>query len=84
MYYIYIVCCSDDTLYTGSTTDINKRIAAHNSGKGAKYTRGRLPVQLVYQEQLADKGAALSREREIKKMSRQQKLQMIANLNNNT
>lgn len=69
--------CRDGSLYTGSTTDPVRRLSVHQSGKGAKYTRSRLPVELVYQEELADKSAALRREAAIKKMSRAEKLQLI-------
>ncbi len=72
--YVYIVRCADDTLYTGWTTDIEKRIKAHNEGRGAKYTKYRTPVELVYFEQLETKSQALKREAEIKKMTRAQKI----------
>lgn len=75
--YIYILRCKDDSLYTGWTSDLEKRVAAHNSGKGAKYTRGRGPVKLVYSEQLPTKEEALQRECEIKKMTRSVKLSLI-------
>lgn len=74
-YYVYILLCSDSTLYTGYTNDIKKRIKIHNSGKGAKYTRGRLPVQLLYKEILKTEGEAKSREFEIKKMKRNEKIE---------
>ena len=83
MCYIYIVKCSDDTLYTGWTTNIERRIKCHNSGKGAKYTRCRLPVELVYFETFEDKSTALKREYEIKQLSRDKKLLLI-NENNHT
>lgn len=76
-YRVYILLCADDTLYTGITTNLSQRIEIHNSGKGAKYTRGRLPAQLVYQEECPDKSAALRRELEIKRLSRREKLQLI-------
>ena len=76
-YWIYILRCKDGSLYTGSTTDPQRRLAVHQSGKGAKYTRSRLPVELVYQEELADKSTALQRESAIKRFSRSQKLQLI-------
>lgn len=79
MCYVYILECSDKTLYTGWTNDINKRIECHNSGKGAKYTRGRLPVKLVYFELLDNKSLALKREIEIKKLSKKDKLLLINN-----
>lgn len=75
--YVYIVRCSDGTLYTGWTTDVQNRLKAHNSGHGAKYTRSRRPVELVYYESLESRSAALRREAEIKKMSRQDKLFLI-------
>ena len=77
MYYVYMVKCRDGTLYTGTAADVEKRIAVHNSGKGAKYTRSRLPVTLVYQETVADKSAALKREIAIKRLPRIEKLQLI-------
>jgi putative endonuclease len=66
----YLLRCADDTLYCGVTNDLEKRLAVHNAGEGAKYTRGRLPVTVVYSEACADKSAALKRELQIKKMSR--------------
>lgn len=75
--YVYILECSDGSLYTGWTTDIDARVATHNSGKGAKYTRARLPVKLVYLEEFGDKQTAQAREREIKKLSREDKLVLI-------
>jgi putative endonuclease len=79
LYYVYILRCSDDTLYTGITTDLERRIDEHNhSSKGAKYTRARRPVMLIYHETLPDKAAAGRREYAIKAMSRQQKLELIA------
>ena len=77
MDYVYILKCADGTLYTGWTNDLEKRIATHNSGCGAKYTRSRLPVELIYHEEFESKSAALKREREIKKLSREQKLELI-------
>ncbi|MGI6257991.1 MAG: GIY-YIG nuclease family protein [Anaerovoracaceae bacterium] len=77
MHYVYIVQCTDQTLYTGWTTDIEKRLTAHNEGRGAKRTKGRGPVVLMYLETFEDKGAALRREMAIKKLSRQQKIQLI-------
>lgn len=75
--YVYILECSDGSLYTGWTTDIDARVATHNSGKGAKYTRARLPVKLIYLEEFGDKQTAQAREREIKKLSREDKLVLI-------
>ena len=78
-YYIYILRCSDDTLYTGITTDIKRRVSEHNdSKKGAKYTKMRRPVELVYSEEAKDRSLALKREHEIKKMSRLKKLELLS------
>lgn len=77
-FYVYMLRCSDGTLYTGYTDDPERRLRVHNAGKGAKYTRSRRPVELVYQETLEDKSAALRREREIKRLNRAQKLNLIA------
>lgn len=79
-YYVYILRCADGTLYTGIAADVERRVAVHNSGKGAKYTRGRLPVKEVYREIQPDKGAALSREFAIKKLTRAQKLELIGSV----
>lgn len=76
-YYVYILRCGDGSLYTGYTDDVARRLSVHQSGKGAKYTRSRLPVELAHQEELPDKSAALRREAEIKKMTRAQKLRLI-------
>jgi putative endonuclease len=76
-YFVYILRCGDGTLYTGSTDNVERRLAVHQSGKCAKYTRSRLPVQLVYREVSADKSAALKREAAIKKLSREEKLKLI-------
>jgi putative endonuclease len=77
-YFVYIVQCSDQTYYTGITTDISRRIDEHNnSDKGAKYTRARRPVTLIYQESCEDKSSALKRERAIKKFRREQKEALI-------
>lgn len=78
MPHIYILQCADNTLYTGWTTDINRRVATHNAGRGAKYTRYRLPVKLAYTEDYATRKEAMQREHRIKKMSRAQKLALIA------
>ena len=74
---VYMLRCGDGSLYTGISTDVEKRTAAHNSGKGAKYTRSRRPVEPVYSEECADKSAALKREMEIKALTREQKLKLI-------
>ena len=76
--YVYILKCSDGTFYTGWTTDIEARVTTHNSGSGAKYTRGRRPVSLVYYEELPDRSAALKREAAIKRLPRNKKLELIA------
>lgn len=77
MNYVYILKCKDDSLYTGWTNNLEKRVQAHQSGKGAKYTRAKLPVELVYFEEFEDKIDAMKREYEIKKLSRAKKLQLI-------
>lgn len=76
--FTYIVECSDHTLYTGWTNDLEKRIQAHNDGKGAKYTKTRRPVRLVYFETFSTKEEAMSREYRIKRLSRKEKEQLIA------
>ena len=76
--YTYLLRCADGTLYCGWTNDIEKRLAAHNSGKASKYTRSRLPAELVYLEVYETKQEAMSREAQIKRLSRQQKLRLIA------
>ena len=77
MYYVYLLCCADGTLYTGFTNDLARRLAAHNAGRGAKYTRGRRPVELVYWESFSNKSSALRREYAIKQLPRRQKLTLI-------
>lgn len=77
MNYIYIVKCKDGTLYTGWTNHLENRIKAHNEGKGAKYTRARRPVELVYYEQLETKEEAMRREYAIKRLTRMQKMKLI-------
>jgi len=77
MNYAYILKCADGTLYTGWTNDIEKRLHAHNSGKGCKYTRSRRPVELVYFECFETKQEALAREFAIKKMTRKKKRELI-------
>lgn len=79
MNYTYIVECADHTLYTGYTNNLDNRIATHNAGKGAKYTRARLPVRLVYYEEYETKSEAMRREYQIKQMSRAEKLRLISN-----
>lgn len=73
-WHVYMLRCADGSLYTGIARDLEKRIAKHNAGEGAKYTRGRRPVQLIYSEPVADQGCALRREIELKGYSRQDKL----------
>lgn len=70
MNYVYILRCADGSLYTGWTNDLKKRVKTHNAGKGAKYTKTRLPVELVYYEEYEEKGEALSRELSIKKLKK--------------
>lgn len=77
MNYTYIVRCSDGSLYTGWTNDLEKRIRAHNEGKGAKYTKSRRPVELVYYEAFEKKEEAMSREWAIKQMSREEKKELL-------
>lgn len=77
MNYTYILKCSDNTLYTGWTNDLEKRLKAHNAGKGAKYTKTRLPVEIVYYEVFEDKIDAMKREYAIKQLSRKEKLKLI-------
>jgi len=76
-WFVYMLRCGDGSLYTGYTDDVARRLAVHQSGKGAKYTRSRLPVTLAYQEELPDKSAALRREAAIKKLTRGEKLRLI-------
>jgi len=77
-WFVYMLRCGDGSLYTGCTDNVPRRLAAHQSGKGAKYTRSRLPVELAYQEEVADKSAALRREIQLKRLTRPQKLALIA------
>ena len=77
-WYVYILRCGDGSLYTGSAADVEKRLHTHQSGKGAKYTRSHLPVTLVYTETLPDRPAALRREAAIKKLTRREKLALLA------
>ena len=75
--FVYMLRCKDGSLYTGWTNDLEHRLAMHNSGRGAKYTRGRGPLELVYSEELPDKEAAMRRECAIKKLRREQKLALL-------
>lgn len=77
--YVYILLCNDNTLYTGWTVDLDKRITRHNTGKASKYTRGRLPVELVYFEEFEDRIHAQKREYAIKQLKRKEKLKLIEN-----
>ncbi len=77
MNFVYVLRCADGTLYTGWTNNLEKRFADHQSGKGAKYTRGRSPLQLIYHETYETRNEAMKREHAIKKMSRRGKLKMI-------
>lgn len=77
MNYTYILRCSDDTLYCGWTNNLEKRLASHNAGKGAKYTHTRIPVELIYYETFETKEEAMRREFAIKQLTRQQKLKLI-------
>ena len=77
-WFVYILRCGDGTLYTGITDDVEKRLAAHRAGRGAKYTRGRGPLEPVYVEEQPDKPSALRREISIKKLPRQKKLALCA------
>ena len=74
---LYILRCGDGSLYTGITTDVEKRLEAHRCGKGAKYTRGRGPLELVHRENCGTHSDALKREAEIKRLTREEKLKMI-------
>ena len=79
-WYLYILECRDGSLYTGITDDVSRRLAQHNAGKGAKYTRGRGPLILRYQEACGAHGDALRRELEVKGLTRQEKLNLIAKM----
>ena len=78
MWYVYILRCGDGTLYTGITTDVERRLEAHRQGKGAKYTRGRGPLELAYQDKCGTHSEALKREYAIKQLSREEKEQLIS------
>lgn len=80
MWYLYILRCGDGSLYTGITTDVEKRFQAHQSGKGAKYTRGRGPLEIVYREECSDHSQALKREIAIKALTRQEKEDLLSNV----
>ena len=76
-WFVYVVQCADSTYYIGISNDVQKRIDDHNSGKGAKYTQGRLPVKLIYQEEYPDRSTASKREAELKSWPRKKKEQLI-------
>ena len=76
-HYVYCLRCHDDSIYTGYTTDVERRLGEHDAGQGAKYTRGRTPVELCYVETFSSKSAALSREHAIKSLSRAEKERLI-------
>lgn len=76
-WHVYMVRCADDSLYTGCTNDLLRRVAAHNAGKGARYTRSRGPVQVVWSVRVKDRSAALSREARVKRLSRAEKLVLL-------
>ena len=77
MWYVYILKCNDGTLYTGITNNLDKRVSSHNKGTGAKYTKTRTPVELVYHEEATDRSEASKREYQIKKLSRLAKENLI-------
>jgi putative endonuclease len=77
VHYVYVLECSDGTYYTGYTTDIERRVEEHDAGEGAKYTRGRTPVDLVHTEAFETRSAAMSREHEVKSLSRREKERLV-------
>lgn len=77
MNYVYMLRCADGSIYTGWTNDLEKRVNAHNAGEGAKYTRSRRPVELVYYETFPEKNEALKREYALKQLKRSEKLKLI-------
>jgi putative endonuclease len=77
VHYVYVLECADGTYYTGYTTDVERRVAEHDAGEGAKYTRGRTPVELVHVEEYDTRSAAMSREHGIKSLSRRDKERLI-------
>ena len=79
MYYVYLLECSDKTLYCGYTDNLEKRFKTHSLGKGAKYTKSRLPVSLIYSEEFETKSEALKREIAIKKLTRNEKIKLVEN-----
>ena len=77
-WHVYVLRCGDGSLYTGATNDVARRLARHSAGEGARYTRARLPVVLVYSERAADRSAALRREAALKRLTRSQKLALVS------
>lgn len=77
MHYVYVLECADGSFYTGYTTDVERRVEEHDAGEGAKYTKGRRPVTLRYVERFESRGAALSREHEIKQLRRREKETLV-------
>jgi len=77
VHWVYVIECADGSFYTGYTTDVERRVREHDRGEGAKYTRGRTPVELVYKEQFESQSAAMSREYEIKQLSRREKERLV-------
>lgn len=76
-YFFYLARCADDTLYSGYTTDLKEREQAHNEGRGAKYTRSRTPIRIVYSEEFASKSEAMKREAEVKKWKKEEKEKLL-------
>ncbi len=76
-HFVYVLRCADDTLYTGYTTDVERRVAEHDDGEGAKYTRGRTPVELVHTEAFGSQSTAMSREWDIKQLGRAEKEALV-------
>ena len=76
-FYVYLVICRDNTIYCGFTNNVEERVKRHNSGRGAKYTKNRRPVKLVYHEEFSDRSSALKREYEIKQFTRLEKIKLI-------
>ena len=81
MWYLYILRCGDGTFYTGITTDVERRLEEHRQGRGAKYTRGRGPLELAYQEECGTHSEALKREYAVKQLTREEKEDLIGNKN---
>ena len=81
MWYLYVLRCGDGTFYTGITTDVERRLEAHRQGRGAKYTRGRGPLELAYQEECGTHSEALKREYTVKRLTREEKEDLIGNKN---